>query len=157
MTTNNPEIERLLPLRKRAERDWLRAGRADEENDALAERLDDIEDAILAEPARTLADIRTKAEILWRGGDHPSREKALALLREIALLDGQPSRAFDPEAWLEWFEQLDGCYVERDDQIILLAPVGGRADNALAALEACNAQDQVRAFVRERIAAREHA
>lgn len=156
MTTNNPAIERLLPLWKQAARE-LQTGLTDTESAALDGHYLDIEEAIIGQPAHTWSDIRAKAEILWRGGGSPFREKVLALLHEIALLDGQPSRAFDPEAWLEWFEQLDGCYVERDGQIILLAPVGGRADNALAELEACNAQDQVRAFVRERIAVREHA
>jgi hypothetical protein len=150
MTANNPEIERLLPLWHQALRALLYSGAGDNENDAPSDIFASIEDTILEEPAGSWSDIRAKAEILYRGGGAPAHEKSLAFLREIALMDGQPSRVFDPVTWLEWFERLDGCWFERDGEIILLAPVEGRAKAPLVELDACNAGELVRDFIRKR-------
>ena len=102
---------------------------------------------------KTIADVRALAEIAWQDADSlPPRELVASILMNLRRLDNDaPSRTFNPEAWLSWFERSGGGWVEREGEIILLVPsTGNNVADAMWQLETLGGLEQVRELIRQR-------
>lgn len=117
------------------------------------------EDVLVRTPAQTLSDLRAKAEIIWcDAGSVPSDEYVAAFFADLCNLTGnEQSRTFDAAGWLSWFERIGGGWVEREGDIILMAPDQDQLKDAFWMLNTRGGREAVKAVIRERIASQEAA
>lgn len=113
------------------------------------------EDRLISTPAKTVSDLRAKMEVIWNDpAALPTPETIRAVMADVhALTDHEPSRIFDAPAWLAWFEQQGGGWIEREGEIILLIPDKSdlnRMDDIMHELAACDGRDAVCNVIRER-------
>lgn len=146
-------------------RDTLNATPEDvtpEHEDMLSDAYHCAFDRAITAPAASISDLRAKFEILWEDPHSiPRAEHLAAILTDLAHLTGfEPSRTFNPDAWLHHFERFGGGWIERDNEIVLVTPTDPKNRNAIAdlmfQLEGCNARHIVNATISakgERLAA----
>jgi len=94
----------------------------DEVSDMLTDALCHAERAVMQVAAADLAELRTKADIVWDALDSvPSDASVQSFFADlIRLTGGGASRLFDPAYWLQRFERLGGGWVVRDGKVFLL-------------------------------------
>jgi hypothetical protein len=109
---------------------------------------------LMKAPANNISDLRAMAEVIWQDGDSvPGDELLSTFFDNLRRLDGQaPSRTFSPAAWLAWFENSGGGWIEREEEIVLLVPHDpcNVISHAMWALETRGGLEQVKALIRER-------
>jgi hypothetical protein len=127
-----------------------------EDEEIVSHAYSTLEDRLIATPAATISDLRAKMEVVFHDiAATPRPETLLTLMRDLHSLTGhEPSRYFDPAAWLKWFQRWGGGWVEREGEIILVVPDGpnapGPIKDVMFELEACDARKLVEQFIRER-------
>jgi len=124
------------------------------EDDMVANAMIAAEELLTRTPAVNASDLRAKVEVLWCDPGAPIRWEDLAhVLADLRGLTGdEPSRVFDAQAWLDSFGRVDGMWLVRDGEVILLAPAA--AADLMAELEACDGNAAVNALIAAQHAAK---
>jgi len=144
-------LKRFLDARHRLDHD-LPADPSPEEEDIAAGAYSYARDALIRTPALTVSDLRAKVEVLWqdRASDKDG-EAALAIMRDLhEMTNREPSRCFDADTWLTWFERRGGVWIERDAEILFMVPSDGSMDDVMYNLDACGGLQLVFDLIRER-------
>lgn len=130
-----------------------------QKEDALSDALQAAENRLLAVPARAIAELRVKFDLLW--GDInaiPNPNHVLAFAADLRNLDeGHGSPIFDPANWLKYFESRGGMHCTRGDEVFLLQPPGADLADLMWELEAAGGEAWVKDLIRERTPAQEEA
>lgn len=128
---------------------------SDQMTNFLHDALCRAEDAVMFEPAGDIAELRTKADIIWGDlGTLPRDRHILAFFDDLIRLTGDAvSPIFDAGRWLARFERCGGSWVTRDGKTWLMWPENDLIDNCLAELKVLGGKPAVI----ELINAREHA
>lgn len=106
------------------ERLHTEADQSDEMSGLLTDALSRAEDAVMSKPAQGIADLRAKADILFCDADSlPKDQHILAFFTDLIRLTGDtPSRVFDPERWLAWFQRCGGNWTVQNGKAWLMWP-----------------------------------
>ena len=123
--------------------------------DSLADLLTAAERRLIDTPTTKISDIRAIAEMIWCSPDAvPDAYQLRRLFEELRRLDDDgPCRTFNAAHWLAWFERNGGGWIDRDGEIILVAPANGAADlveDALWYLETRDGIAQVKEHIRNK-------
>lgn len=141
-------------LQRRSFFDGLPSDTSEEEEEAYSASFSRAEKDFLRVPAKTLSQLRSKAEIIWNdGGSCPGEEMVSLFFADLLdLTDHSPSQTFNAEEWLRWHERCGGGWVERDGEIILLFPdrPNGGASDVCWALDTRDGSEAVKQLIRER-------
>lgn len=136
-------------------RDMLNRLPADTSNqceDAYCDLHDAAEKRLINTPAKSIADLRAKAEAIWTSPHSVMPiDAVMRFFADLSRLDASPSRTFDASYWLEVYESNGGGWIERDGEIILInnRDAGCMAE-LLFELDTRDGMDAVKASIRER-------
>lgn len=130
-----------------------------QKEDALSDALQAAEERLLGIPARTIAELRVKFDMLWGDiGAIPHPNHVLSFFADIRHLDeGHGSPIFNPANWLGYFERKGGMHCVRGDEVFLLQPPGANLADLMWELEAAGGEAWVKDLIRERSPAQEEA
>lgn len=94
-------------------------GESDVEMDQAVEVFSLADAALIRQPARSLEQLRTKAEVIWADPSSlASREHLQSFFSDlIELTERSPSRTFQPERWVARFLRLGGSWTVFNDQL----------------------------------------
>ncbi|MEZ5688775.1 MAG: hypothetical protein R3E21_08360 [Caenibius sp.] len=103
-------------------------------------------------PASTVDDLRVKFDVIWLDyGASPPRSSIDCVFRDLHKLSSQKvSPVFQADCWLKWFEAKGGGWIERDDDIVLIAPPDKLTDGCMDELRASGACQIVKDMLRSR-------
>lgn len=133
------------------------SGIDDEEEEMLSNAYSRARELLIRSPAETIDDLRVKFDVLCLDGNRClQREEAKGLFRDLRRLSSShTSPIFRPDKWLKWFQRNGGGWVEREQEIVLLAPCNGNADDCMEELEASGGCEAVKSLIREQSHSRE--
>lgn len=127
-------------------------------DDLLTDAIIGAENAVMAEPANTVEELRAKLDIIFLDIDStPPDRHVFAIFADLIRLTGNtPSRLFDPARWLAWFERCGGGWVVRDDKAWLMWPEEeGVFESCFAELKMRGGKQAVMDLIRARHEAQE--
>jgi len=131
----------------------------EEEEELLANAFGKAREQLANCPAETIDDLRVKFDVMCLDAcSCPQRDDVRRLFQDFRRLSSsRTSPIFRPEKWLKWFQRNGGGWVARGEEILLLTPCNGDADDCMDELEASGGCEAVKALIREQSQSREVA
>lgn len=111
------------------------------------------EDSLIATPSETISDFRAKMEIVFSDPNAAPRQQTItALFADLIRLTKEPSRTFNPETWLKYFELRGGMWANTSGKPVLLIPSqpGEALGDLMAELERFDGEAAVLALIEQR-------
>ena len=104
--------------------------------------------------AQNLHDLRAKFDSIWADpAADPSNDTILSFFADFRrLTGGTVSAMFNPSIWLHYFQQHDGAYCVRGEEVFLLQPNGSTAEDNMFELEALGGKPVVDDLILRRTA-----